>query len=228
MPIDFIGPLRDINIVSVTLRLLMAAVFGGLIGLERGSKQRAAGLRTHMLLTMGSATTMLVSQYLYAIYQVGDPARLSAQVISGIGFLGAGSIIVTRRNQIKGLTSAATLWATAAMGLAIGIGFYECAVILFVFLMIVLLFVSVLDTGYLKVEHSSAVYLELDRSSGLGDVIAYIHDVGWKVRDVREYPSPSPDILAVRIDMETERAQRGDIRRLEQISRLDCVRRAEM
>jgi Uncharacterized membrane protein len=73
-----------------------------------------------MLLCVGAASTMLVSQYIYASYGVGDPARLSAQVISGIGFLGAGTIIVTRRNQIKGLTTAATLWATACMGLAVG------------------------------------------------------------------------------------------------------------
>lgn len=77
--------------------------FGGTIGFERGIRQRAAGLRTHMLLAVGAASTMLVSQYMYASYGVGDPARLSAQVISGIGFLGAGTIIVTRRNQVKGL-----------------------------------------------------------------------------------------------------------------------------
>ena len=121
--LDLIGNLRDLNLLSVCVRLGLAMVFGGTIGFERGIRQRAAGLRTHMLLCVGSASTMLVSQFMYASYGVGDPARLSAQVISGIGFLGAGTIIITRRNQIKGLTTAATLWATACMGLAVGVSY---------------------------------------------------------------------------------------------------------
>ena len=111
--LDWVGDLNDLNILSIFVRLLLAMAFGGTIGFERGIRQRAAGLRTHMLLAVGAASTMLVSQYMYASYGVGDPARLSAQVISGIGFLGAGTIIVTRRNQVKGLTTAATLWVTA-------------------------------------------------------------------------------------------------------------------
>ena len=143
--LDWMGSLRDLNVLSVCVRLLLAMAFGGTIGFERGIRQRAAGLRTHMLLCVGAASTMLVSQYIYASYGVGDPARLSAQVISGIGFLGAGTIIVTRRNQIKGLTTAATLWATACMGLAVGVGFYECALAMYVILIFILLLVNVVD-----------------------------------------------------------------------------------
>ena len=90
--LDLVGNLRDLNVASVVLRLVLAMLFGGTIGFERGIRQRAAGLRTHMLLCVGSASTMLCSQFLYASYGVGDPARLSAQVISGIGFLGAGTM----------------------------------------------------------------------------------------------------------------------------------------
>ena len=122
--LDWVGDLNDLNILSIFVRLLLAMAFGGTIGFERGIRQRAAGLRTHMLLAVGAASTMLVSQYMYASYGVGDPARLSAQVISGIGFLGAGTIIVTRRNQVKGLTTAAGLWTTSAVGLALGAGMY--------------------------------------------------------------------------------------------------------
>lgn len=117
---------------------------------------------------------MLVSQFMYASYGVGDPARLSAQVISGIGFLGAGTIIVTRRNQIKGLTTAATLWATACMGLAVGVGFYECALVMYVILIFILLLVNVVDTKYLKVPTSTALYLEVRRDVGLGVAIRFI------------------------------------------------------
>ena len=97
--LDVFGDLRDLNLLSVCVRIALAMLFGGTIGFERGLRQRAAGLRTHMLLCVGAASTMLVSQYIYASYGVGDPSRLSAQVLSGIGFLGAGTIIITRRNH---------------------------------------------------------------------------------------------------------------------------------
>ena len=210
--LDWMGSLRDLNVLSVCVRLLLAMAFGGTIGFERGIRQRAAGLRTHMLLCVGAASTMLVSQYIYASYGVGDPARLSAQVISGIGFLGAGTIIVTRRNQIKGLTTAATLWATACMGLAVGVGFYECALAMYVILIFILLLVNVVDTKYLKIPTSTALYLE----------------VGWSVREVKEFPSGRPDILAVRLDLESEQAMRGDISTMVLLKEQEGVVRLEM
>lgn len=90
-------------------------------------KNRPAGLRTYMLVCVGSCLIMLTNQYFYQMTGAGDPMRLGAQVVSGIGFLGAGTIIVTKHNQIKGLTTAAGLWASAGVGLALGIGFYEAA-----------------------------------------------------------------------------------------------------
>ena len=142
--------LREVTYLAVVLRIVTAFLLGGALGLERGLKQRPAGLRTHMLLCVGAASTMLVSQYIYASYGVGDPSRLSAQVLSGIGFLGAGTIIITRRNQIKGLTTAATLWATACMGLAVGSGFLECAIVMYLAIIIILLVVNILGNKYLK------------------------------------------------------------------------------
>lgn len=226
--LDLIGDLRDLNMLSLCLRLLLAMICGGTIGFERGIRQRAAGLRTHMLLCVGAASTMLVSQFMYASYGVGDPARLSAQVISGIGFLGAGTIIVTRRNQIKGLTTAATLWATACMGLAIGVGFYECALVMYVILIFILLLVNVVDTKYLKIPTSTALYLEVRRDVGLGNAIHFIHEIGWSVRDVKEFPSGRPDILAVRMDLESEQAMRGDISSMALLQEQEGVVRLEM
>ena len=106
--------------------MVLAFLCGGLVGLEREYKRRPAGFRTHILICMGAAMTTLTSQYLYLEmnYQT-DMARLGAQVVAGIGFIGAGTIIVTRRQRIKGLTTAAGLWATAIIGLALGAGFYE-------------------------------------------------------------------------------------------------------
>ena len=226
--LDLIGNLRDLNLLSVCVRLGLAMVFGGTIGFERGIRQRAAGLRTHMLLCVGSASTMLVSQFMYASYGVGDPARLSAQVISGIGFLGAGTIIITRRNQIKGLTTAATLWATACMGLAVGVGFYECALVMYVLLIFILLLVSLLDNRYLKVPTSTSLYLEVRRDVGLGDAIRFIHEIGWTVRDVKEFPSGRPDVLAVRMDLESEQAMREDLSCMHMLRDQEGVIRLEM
>lgn len=226
--LELTGNLHDLNVLSVFVRLALAMAFGGTIGFERGIRQRAAGLRTHMLLCVGSASTMLVSQYIYASYGVGDPARLSAQVISGIGFLGAGTIIITRRNEIKGLTTAATLWATACMGLAVGVGFYECALIMYILLIFILIFVSVLDNKYLKIPISTALYLEVRRDVGLGDAIQFIHEIGWHVREVKEFPSGREDVLAVRMDLESDQAMRGDVSTMELLREKDGVIRLEM
>lgn len=116
--------------LEALIRILIALVCGGIIGYEREYKNRPAGLRTHMLVCIGAALVMIVSQYLYEIYSPGvtDPARLGAQVVSGIGFLGAGTII-RDRFSVKGLTTAATLWVVACIGLAIGSGYYLMGII---------------------------------------------------------------------------------------------------
>jgi putative Mg2+ transporter-C (MgtC) family protein len=125
---NFSTDLYSINDSSIILRLVLAVVLGGLIGFERGKSGRPAGLRTHILVCLGSVLAMMTNQYIFETYGVSDPTRMAAQVISGIGFLGAGTILVTGRHQVKGLTTAAGLWATACMGLAIGIGFYKAAI----------------------------------------------------------------------------------------------------
>ena len=142
--------LREFTFVSVAFRLSLAMLSGGMIGLERGRKGRPAGFRTYMLVCLGAALTMLLSQYETVLLEtrwatlaqeIGlrtDVSRFGAQVINGIGFLGAGTIIVTGRHQVKGLTTAAGLWASACMGLAVGAGFYEC-----VFLAFALIFLCV-------------------------------------------------------------------------------------
>ena len=119
------------SIGIIFLRLLVSAVLGGFVGIERENKKRAAGLRTHVLVCIGSALVMVLSEYLFHQYQGltnVDPARLGAQVISGIGFLGAGTII-KQGISVQGLTTAASLWAVACIGLATGSGFYSAAII---------------------------------------------------------------------------------------------------
>lgn len=121
---------QDLTLLTSLFRLLLAALLGGVIGTERGRRGRAAGMRTHILVSIGASLTTLVG--LYSVQVLGftaDPLRVGAQVISGIGFLGAGTILIRDRFQVTGLTTAAGLWATAAIALAIGIGFYGPALL---------------------------------------------------------------------------------------------------
>lgn len=112
------------DIISVLFRICLAIVCGGMLGLERGKSNQSAGLRTHILVCLGATIIMLTGEYMFYEFNSGDPTRLGAQVVSGIGFLGAGSIIVEGDKRVRGLTTAAGLWASACIGLAIGIGFY--------------------------------------------------------------------------------------------------------
>ena len=120
--------LRDINTATILFRMVLAMILGGLIGIERSMKNRPAGFRTHILIIIGAATASLTGHYIYLIMNLPtDMSRLGAQVITGLGFIGAGTIIVTGSKTVKGLTTAAGLWATGIVGLSIGAGFYEGA-----------------------------------------------------------------------------------------------------
>ena len=118
--------LRDLTFEGVAVRILLAVLCGGAVGLERTFKRRPAGFRTHILICIGAALTVMTSQYLLLVLHCyTDPARLGAQVIAGVGFIGAGTIVVTRRQHVKGLTTAAGLWCSAIVGLTLGMGYYE-------------------------------------------------------------------------------------------------------
>ena len=115
---------------TIFFRLLLSTILSGIIGFERGFRGRAAGLRTHILVGIGA--TLIVMTGMYGVENLGyaaDPMRMAAQVISGIGFLGAGTILIRGKTMVTGLTTAAGLWATAAIGIAVGVGFYAAATI---------------------------------------------------------------------------------------------------
>ncbi len=123
---DFV---REMDLLGVTARLVLAVLCGGIIGIEREVRRRPAGFRTHILICMGSAITVLTNIYLYQVMHLfTDVARMGAQVIAGIGFVGGGTIIVTKRQYVKGLTTAAGLWTSSIIGLACGAGYAECAI----------------------------------------------------------------------------------------------------
>ncbi len=130
---EIMNYLGEFNHVSITLRLLLAMLMGGTIGLERGKQGRAAGMRTHIFVCLGATLTTMIGYYSLGTFETGDPLRVAAQVISGIGFLGVGTILLKGRFQITGLTTAAGLWCAAAIGIALGAGFYFGAIITFAF-----------------------------------------------------------------------------------------------
>ncbi len=163
--------IRELTLLSVLLRIITAVILGGAIGLERGMKNRPAGLRTYMLVCIGACIVMLTNQYIFQIYKTGDPTRMAAQVVSGIGFLGAGTIIVTSHNQIKGLTTAAGLWASACVGLSIGIGFYEVALIGALAIILVLTLLHIWDKHVRSNTRSIDVYIELEPTISLGEFL---------------------------------------------------------
>ena len=159
--IPFFDSLRDINVLSVSVRMLLAVICGGVIGIEREFKRRPAGFRTHILICLGAAMTTLTSQYLYLyMHYYTDMARLGAQVVAGIGFIGAGAIIVTRRQRVKGLTTAAGLWASAIIGLALGGGFYEGGIFATLLILLAELFFSKLEYRMLENAPEINLYME--------------------------------------------------------------------
>ena len=177
--------IRAITLTSVLLRIALSILLGGILGMERGMKNRPAGLRTYMLVCMGSCLIMLTNQFVYQTFGTGDPVRMGAQVVNGIGFLGAGTIVVTRRNQIRGLTTAAGLWASAAAGLAIGIGFYEGALVGGFSIYIVLTLMQSWDSRMHRNSRFLEVYIELDHSLTLGSFMRQIRDMGLEISSVQ-------------------------------------------
>ena len=167
--------LRHVTMQAVVLRVLLAMVCGGMIGLERSYKRRPAGFRTHILVCIGACITTLTSQFLYLnMHYPTDMARIGAQVIAGMGFIGAGTIIVTRKNTVKGLTTAAGLWAAAIIGLCFGGGFYEGGAIATFLLMFAEIIFSKLEHRMLRNAQEARFQIEYDNNEALPAILMYL------------------------------------------------------
>lgn len=197
----------------IALRLFVAALLGGIVGLERENKKRAAGLRTHVLVSVGSALVMVTSEYIFDRYQGLtnlDPARLGAQVISGIGFLGAGTIIKQGVN-VKGLTTAASLWAVACIGLTVGSGLYSAAAIAAVIVIITLFLLSKLESNMAeKAKNNPEVLIRLENKPGkLGEVASYIGKSGANITNV-DIQDDEEAFLLVRFTLRLPKGENKD------------------
>ena len=177
--------LREVTYLAVALRIVSAVIFGGIIGMERGMKNRPAGLRTYMLVCLGSCLIMLTNQYLFQVSGTGDPMRLGAQVVSGIGFLGAGTIIVTKHNQIKGLTTAAGLWASAGVGLALGVGFYEAALAAGLAVFSILTLLQKWDDKLHRNTKIIELYIEISENYTVGSLIRNLRELNLEVESLQ-------------------------------------------
>lgn len=191
--LDFLrGP--QLDTLSIVVRLFLAVLCGGVIGIERERKRRPAGFRTHILICLGAALVTLTSQYLLLELKLfTDPARLGAQVIAGIGFIGAGTIIVTKRRQVKGLTTAAGLWTSAIVGLCCGSGFFEGAV--FATIVILLAEVVFAKLEYFIISNAKTInlYVEYNESSRLANIVDTIKKNGAYILDLEITKSPNED-----------------------------------
>ena len=198
---------REFTYLEAGLRILMAIVLGGMIGMERGLKNRPAGLRTYMLVCLGACIVMLTNQYVYEAFGVGDPVRMGAQVVSGIGFLGAGTIIVTARNQIKGLTTAAGLWASACVGLALGIGLYAVSIMGSVAIFVILTLLHELDFRMRRSTKQVEVYVELKHNVAVGQFLDFVRDRQYEPSNLQillENPSDN-GILAFSVTLKGQK-----------------------
>jgi putative Mg2+ transporter-C (MgtC) family protein len=180
--------------MDLVLRLLLAAVLGSLIGVERERLLWTAGLRTHMLVSVGACLCMIVSAYgfnsVLSAHVILDPSRVAAQVVSGVGFLGAGSIIL-RNEVVKGLTTAASLWAVAAVGLAVGGGLYVAAVAATVIILVILAGVKPLEARLRGQREPVELRLTVQRGAVASGLLKQV--LGWRADRVRQVVVQSDD-----------------------------------
>lgn len=174
------------NLISIIFRVFLAIVIGGVLGFEREKKNRPAGFRTYILVCLGAAMVMMTNQYVYELYEIGDPVRMGAQVISGIGFLGAGTILVTGKNKIMGITTAACLWTAACSGLAIGIGFYELAIVGGITIMFIMSGLHSLDRWTRQHSKYLDLYIEYNGAkSAFSEFLVYARENQFEVSNVQ-------------------------------------------
>lgn len=216
--------LREVTQLAVVVRILASILVGGLIGLERGMKNRPAGLRTYMLVCVGSCLIMLTNQYVYQCTGAGDPVRLGAQVVSGIGFLGAGTIVVTKHNQIKGLTTAAGLWASAGVGLAFGIGFYEAAITATVGIYAILTLLQRWELRLHQKIRLLEVYIELANTVPLNEFSQNLRSLGLQIEGIQFEPDSmlENDTRAIVFTLKSTKREEHDLL-LQQIKALPGI-----
>ena len=192
--LEIFDSLRELSFFTIALRMALALLCGGIIGAEREIKRRPAGFRTHILICVGACMTTLTSQYMALVLgYFTDLARLGAQVIAGVGFIGAGTIIVTKRQRVKGLTTAAGLWCSAIIGLALGGGFLEGGILTTLLIMLAELVFSKWEYKLLNSAPEVNLYIEYRGKGTLEQVLKLIHECEIKLLDLEITRKPTAE-----------------------------------
>lgn len=207
--LEIVNSLREITTFTTLLKILLAFLCGSAIGIERTYRNRSAGLRTHVLVCVGATIASLTGLYMYLVLELPtDMSRIAAQVVAGLGFVGAGTIYVTRKNTVKGLTTAAGLWSAGIIGLAIGAGFYEGAIlgVILILLTETILYKYVAKISQLTVSNISVSYN--DRHD-FDEVLRYLKDqsisiTNLHITNTNDDKSQYNAIISVRIHGEID------------------------
>ena len=210
---EWLDYLREFNFASVCVRLVLAVLLSGALGIERERHGKAAGLRTHILVCLGAAMAAMTGLYITATIDRGsDVARIAAQVVSGIGFLGAGTILVRNKSTVTGLTTAACVWSTGALGLAIGFGFYEASVLCGVFMLLIAGQLGNLDRKLFRRSREISVYAEFKDAAAINQTLTAIREQDMRIVQIHLTRSRSnlPQGIGAEMVIGTDRATHSE------------------
>ena len=216
--LSIFDPFRDLDFADVLLRVIMAVICGMLIGIERSMRNRPAGFRTHILVCLGAAAAATTGLYAYTVLKLpADVTRISGQIITGLGFIGAGTIVITKNLSIKGLTTAAGLWTTGIIGIAIGSGYYELGILGTAF---VLLAETVLIklSGSIKSAPEYTVEITYDNKNSLDSVLRMCKDNRMSIVNLRIVASDEAEDTYVALVL-----LRGGVKCSEMIRRIKVI-----
>ena len=231
--LSIFDPLREFTFWSVVLRLLLAMLSAGIIGYGRSQLGCNAGFRTYILISLGGTLAFLISQYDYimlnsvwseAVQIAGDKfdaSRLSAQTLTGIGFLGAGTILVVAHHQVNGLTTATGLFATICMAAAIGAGFYECVILSLILIVLVLNVMAPLEVAFKRRLNNITLSIEIDNIDNLEDIRTAIEAEHASIYDVDIEAGPGPASVIVVLKLNKDNCSHSSM--LSTVAGLDCV-----
>lgn len=204
---DHIGKynLNELTFFTVLLRTIVCIICSGMIGIERSRKRRAAGVRTYMLVCLGAALCMMTSQYINAYLNIGttDPARIGAQVVSGIGFIGAGAIISNGYHQIKGITTAAGLWVSGCLGLAIGAGFAFGALFICITVLVSMVIMDKIETRIIYKSNRINLFIFLKNVEDLKKLVILLKNENLKLLDFETTKEFNENLVGVFIMIKT-------------------------
>ena len=183
--------LPELSILEITVRLLLTTVYAGTLGYERERHKQAAGFRTYIIVADASALVMMTNIFIGQSVGTTDLVRMPASVITGLGFLGAGTILVTKSREIRGLTTAAGLWAVANIGLALGAGFYTGGTVCYAFILVAMNILRLVDQRVEKRQRISEIYCEMRSTQVIGRLVRFAREHGYVLSDFSLYNEPT-------------------------------------